>query len=102
MKKHSYLVAAALALLYVTVAAAQQGQHPMLACCGHQGGPALPDMSSCEQLRQQQAQHTNMPMLPAEQKLLELLRTDTEMRHEFVSIAADQVVDKMIVCGMIH
>ena len=30
MKKHSYLVAAALALLYVTVAAAQQGQHPML------------------------------------------------------------------------
>jgi hypothetical protein len=101
MKKHSYLVAAALALLYVTVAAAQQGQHPMLDAVATKVAQHY-QTSSCEQLRQQQAQHTNMPMLPAEQKLLELLRTDTEMRHEFVSIAADQVVDKMIVCGMIH
>ena len=33
---------------------------------------------------------------------MELLRTDPEMRHEFVGIAADRVVDKMIQCGMIH
>jgi hypothetical protein len=101
MKKHFYRVGAVLALLYVTVAAAQQGQHPMLDAVASKVVQHY-QTTSCDQLRQAQAQHTNMPMLPAEQKLLELLRTDPEMRHEFVSIAADQVVDKMIVCGMIH
>ena len=32
---------------------------------------------------------------------MEMLRTDEGMRHEFVSIVADQVVDKLIQCGMI-
>ncbi len=100
MKKSSYLFAA-LALLYVTVAAAQQGQHPMLDALANKVVQKY-QTSNCEQLRQQQAQHANMPMSPGEQKLMELLRTDPEMRHEFVGIAADQVVDKMIQCGMIH
>jgi hypothetical protein len=30
-----------------------------------------------------------------------MLRTDPQMRHEFVGIVADQVVDKLIQCGMI-
>jgi hypothetical protein len=101
MKKYSYLFAAAIALLYVTAAAAQQGPHPILDAAAKKVVQHY-QTSSCEQLRQQQAQHANVPMSPAEQKLMELLRTDPEMRHEFVSIAADQVVDKMIQCGMIH
>jgi len=32
---------------------------------------------------------------------MELLRTDPQMRHEFVGIVADQVVDKLIQCSMI-
>jgi hypothetical protein len=101
MKKYCYLVATALALLYVTVATAQQGQHPILDALANKVVQHY-QTSNCDQLRQGQAQHANMPMSPGEQKLLELLRTDPEMRHEFVSIAADQVVDKMIQCGMIH
>jgi hypothetical protein len=40
-------------------------------------------------------------MSPGEQKLVELLRTDPQMRHEFIGIVADRVVDKMVQCGMI-
>jgi hypothetical protein len=41
------------------------------------------------------------PPAPAEQKAMELLRTDPEMRHEFVGIVADPVVDQLIQWGMI-
>jgi hypothetical protein len=102
MRKFCYLAAAALALFYATGAAAPQGQHPVLDAVANKVVQHY-QTSSCEQLRQQQqAQQAGIAMMPAEQKLLEVLRTDPEMRHEFVSIAADQVVDKMIQCGMIH
>jgi hypothetical protein len=32
---------------------------------------------------------------------MEMLKTDMQMRHEFVGIVADPVVDKLIQCGMI-
>jgi hypothetical protein len=48
---------------------------------------------------QQKAQKT--PPSAGELKAMEMLRTDPQMRHEFVSIVADQVVDKLIQCGMI-
>jgi hypothetical protein len=41
------------------------------------------------------------PPSAGEQKAMEMLKTDATMRHEFVGIVADQVVDKLIQCGMI-
>jgi hypothetical protein len=95
MKKSSLLTAAALALLYVTVAAAQ---HPVLDAVANKV-VAKYQSSSCQQLMQQKAQ--KQPPSVGEQKAMELLRTDPTMRHEFVGIVADQVVDKLIQCGMI-
>ena len=95
MIKRSYLFAAAIALLYVTVAAAQ---HPILDAVAKKV-VAKYQSSTCQQLMQQKAQ--KQPPSPAEQKAMEMLRTDEGMRHEFVSIVADQVVDKLIQCGMI-
>jgi hypothetical protein len=95
MKKSSLLTAAALALLYVTVAAAQ---HPVLDAVANKV-VAKYQSSSCQQLMQQKAQ--KQPPSAGEQKAMELLRTDPTMRHEFVGIVADQVVDKLIQCGMI-
>jgi hypothetical protein len=95
MKKRSYLSAAALGLLYVTFATAQ---HPVLDQVANKV-VAKYQSSSCQQLMQQKAQ--NNPPSPGEQKVMELLRTDPQMRHEFVGIVADQVVDKLIQCGMI-
>lgn len=57
------------------------------------------ESSTCEQLMQAKAQ--KKPPSPGEQKAMEMLRTDPEMRHEFVGIVADQVVDKLIQFGMI-
>jgi hypothetical protein len=95
MTKRSYLLAAALALFYVSGAAAQ---HPILDAVANKV-VAKYQSSTCQQLMQSKAQ--KQPPSPAEQKAMEMLRTDAEMRHEFVGIVADQVVDKLIQCGMI-
>jgi len=95
MTKHSYLLALLIALLYVTFAAAQ---HPALDAVANKVVQKY-QTSTCEQLMQQKAQR--QPPTPMEQKAMELLRTDPQMRHEFVSIVADSVVDKLIQCSMI-
>ena len=95
MIKRFYVFAAALTLLYVTVAAAQ---HPVLDAVANKVVQKY-QTSSCEQLMQAKAQ--KKPPSPGEQKAMEMLRTDATMRHEFVGIVADQVVDKLIQCGMI-
>lgn len=94
-KRSSVLVAAALTLLYVTFAAAQ---HPVLDAVANKVVQKY-QSSTCEQLMQAKAQKA--PPSAEEQKAMEMLRTDPAMRHEFVSIVADQVVDKLIQCGMI-
>jgi hypothetical protein len=93
MKKRTYLYAAAIALLYVTVAAAQ---HPVLDAVANKVVTKY-QTSTCQQLMQQKGQ----PPSAGEQKAMEMLKTDPTMRHEFVGIVADQVVDKLIQCGMI-
>lgn len=95
MIKRSYLFATALTLLYVTVAAAQ---HPVLDAVANKV-VAKYQTSTCAQLMAAKAQ--KQPPSPGEQKAMEMLKTDPTMRHEFVSIVADQVVDKLIQCGMI-
>ena len=94
MMKRSYL-AVALALLYVTIAAAQ---HPILDAVANKVVQKY-QTSTCAQLMMAKAQKA--PPSPGEQKVLEMLKTDPAMRHEFVGIVADQVVDKLIQCGMI-
>jgi hypothetical protein len=93
--KHSCLFAVPLALLYVTVATAQ---HPVLDAVANKV-VAKYQSSTCQQLMMQKAQ--KQPPSAGEQKAMELLKTDPAMRHEFVGIVADQVVDKLIQCGMI-
>jgi hypothetical protein len=95
MIKRSYVFALAITLLYVTVSAAQ---HPVLDAVANKVVQKY-QTSSCEQLMQAKAQ--KKPPSPGEQKAMEMLRTDATMRHEFVGIVADQVVDKLIQCGMI-
>jgi len=95
MTKHSYLLASVIVLLYLSFAAAQ---HPVLDAVANKVVQKY-QTSSCEQLMQQKAQR--QPPSPGEQKAMDLLRTDPQMRHEFVGIVADAVVDKLIQCGMI-
>jgi hypothetical protein len=95
MTKNVCLFAVVFTLLYVTVATAQ---HPVLDAVANKV-VAKYQTSTCAQLMQQKAQ--KQAPSPGEQKAMEMLRTDPQMRHEFVGIVADQVVDKLIQCGMI-
>lgn len=95
MKKPPYQIGLMVTFLYVAFATAQ---HPVLDAVANRVVQKY-QSSSCEQLMMQKAQR--QPPSAAEQKAMEMLRTDPQMRHEFVGIVADTVVDKLIQCGMI-
>lgn len=57
--------------------------------------------SSCEQLMQQKAQKKGEPPSPQEQKAMQMLRSDPQMRAEFINRVAAPIANKMFECGMI-
>lgn len=73
-------------------------QHPVLDAVANKVVQKY-QTSSCQQLMLKKS--GECPTISGEQKAMEMLRTDPQMRHEFVAIVADQVVDKLIECGMI-
>jgi hypothetical protein len=95
MTKHSWLFVLVLALFYVTVAIAQ---HPVLDAVANKVVTKY-QTSTCQQLMMSKAQKA--PPSAGEQRAMDMLKTDATMRHEFVGIVADPVVDKLIQCGMI-
>jgi len=57
--------------------------------------------STCEQLWQQKAQKGKTPESPMEQKALEVLKADPQMRQTFINKIAAPIANKMFECGMI-
>ena len=57
--------------------------------------------ATCEQLWQERAQKGKKPELPMEQKALEMLKSDPQMRQAFISKVAAPIANKMFECGMI-
>ncbi len=57
--------------------------------------------SSCEQLWQEKASKRNKPKPEAEQKFIQLMRTDPALRADFINRVAAPIVNKMFECGMI-
>ena len=55
--------------------------------------------SSCEQLMQKRAQKG--PPSPEEQKVIQMLRNDPQMRQAFINKIAAPIANKMFDCGMI-
>ena len=55
--------------------------------------------STCEQLWQEKAQKKPKPEM--EQKLIQTLRNDPQMRTEFINRVAAPIANKMFQCGMI-
>jgi hypothetical protein len=55
--------------------------------------------STCEQLWAKKSQ--NAPPKPEEQKLIQLLHNDPQMRAEFINRIAAPIANKMFECGMI-
>ena len=106
MNKTSHIFTACLALLVVLLAGAYAKkaharapqQYPILDAAAAKVVQKY-QTSSCEQLWAKKAQ--NAPPKPEEQKLIQLLRNDPQMRTEFINRVAAPVVNKMFECGMI-
>ena len=57
--------------------------------------------STCEQLAQERAQAKGKPKSPQEQRAIQLLRQDPNMRAAFVNKVAAPIANKLFECGMI-
>ena len=57
--------------------------------------------STCEQLWQERAQKGKKPESPMEQRALEMLKSDPQMRSAFINKVAAPIANKMFECGMI-
>ena len=57
--------------------------------------------ATCEQLWQERAQKGKTPESPMEQRALEMLKSDAQMRAAFINKIAAPIANKMFECGMI-
>ena len=57
--------------------------------------------ATCEQLWQERAQKGKKPESPMEQRALEMLKSDPQMRKAFIDKVAAPIANKMFECGMI-
>ena len=91
--RRSYLITLAFALLFAGVARAQ---FPVLDAIADKVIQKY-QSSTCEQLWQQKG----APKPPMEQKAIQMLRNEPQMRLAFINRVAAPVANKMFECGMI-
>ena len=94
MVKRASLLAAILIVSYWAVARAQQ--HPMVDAVASKVIQKY-QQSSCQDLWTKK----NEPKSPQEQKAIELLRNDPQVRTEFLNRVAAPIANKMFECGLI-
>ena len=94
MNKRPYACAGALILLYLSLAGAQQ--YPVLDMVANKVIQKY-QQASCEQLWQQKSQ----PKSAHEQKVIQLLKNDPQMRTAFINQVAAPIANKMFECGMV-
>ena len=106
MNKSLNVVTASLALLsllalsaYSKKAQAQAPQHYPIVDAVAEKIVQKYQASTCEQLWEKRSQKA--PPKPEEQRAIQLLRNDPQMRAEFINKVAPPIVNKMFECGMI-
>ncbi len=89
-----------ISLLALTLAGGTyaQEQHPLLDQAANKVIQKYQN-STCQQLWAERA--NKQPPSPAEQKFIELLKTDPQMRTLFINKVAAPIANKMFECGMI-
>jgi hypothetical protein len=94
MTKHYGLFAFLLVLLYVGIAGAQE--YPIMNMMADKVIQKY-QQSSCQDLWQKKGK----PKSAQEQKAIQLLRGDPQMRQAFIDKVAPPIANKMFECGMI-
>ncbi len=95
MSNRFYLCGMTLALLYLGTASAQ---NPIMDAIANKIIQKY-QTATCEQLYQQKA--AKAPPRPAEQKAIQMLKGDPQMRAAFINKIAPPIANKMFDCGMI-
>jgi|SRR5271167_1937608 len=95
MKKRSYVFGLTAVLLFLAAASAQ---FPIMDQVANKIIQKY-QTSSCEQLYQEKA--AKKQPTPAEQRAIQLLRGDPQMRAAFINKVAPPIANKMFDCGMI-
>ena len=95
MSKRSYVFGLAMTLLYLGAASAQ---YPIMDMVANKI-IAKYQTSTCEQLYQAKAQKQQPG--PGEQKAIQMLHNDPQMRAAFIAKVAPPIANKMFDCGMI-
>lgn len=95
--KLTLISSGATALLYATLVSAQQ--YPIMEKVADKI-VAKYQQSSCEQLKEEKAKPKEPPNAQ-EQKVVELLKNDPQMRKAFIDKIAAPIANKMFECGMI-
>ncbi|MBV8068502.1 MAG: hypothetical protein JO270_01255 [Acidobacteriaceae bacterium] len=96
MKRLTIVSGALAVLLAVTFAVAQQ--YPIMDKIANKVVMKY-QQSSCEELMQKRANRA--PPSPEEQRAIQLLRNDPQMRQAFINRIAAPIANKMFECGMI-
>ena len=97
MKKHAALLAAVAATF---LAGAAHAQFPVMDAVADKVVQKYQN-STCEQLWQEKAQKQNKPQPEMEQRAVQILRNDPQMRAAFFQRISAPIVNKMFECGMI-
>jgi len=97
MTKRSTLLAALAATL---VAGSAYAQYPIM---DRVAGKVIEkyQTSTCQQLWQEKAQGQGQPKPEMEQRAIQMLQQDPQMRQAFFDKVAAPIVNKMFECGMI-
>lgn len=97
MNKHFMRLAALSALLITGTA---QAQYPIM---DRVAGKVIQkyQTASCEQLWQEKVQGQGQPKPEMEQRAIQMLQQDPQMRQAFFNEVAAPIVNKMFECGMI-
>ena len=99
MLRRAYLLAFVPLLLHVGMASAQES-FPIMEQVAQKVIQKY-QTSSCQQLAQQKSQPPTGQKAQMEQRAIQLLRNDPQMRTEFLNRVAAPIANKLFECGMI-
>jgi hypothetical protein len=99
MIRRFYLLAFVSVLLHVGMASAQES-FPIMEKIAQKVIEKY-QTSSCQQLAQQKSQPPSGQKAQMEQRAIQMLRNDPQMRTEFLNRVAAPIANKMFECGMI-
>jgi hypothetical protein len=100
MLRHAYLFALVSVLLPLSLASAQGSQYPIMEKIAQKVVQKY-QTSSCQQLAQKKSQPPTGQEAQMEQRAIQMLRNDPQMRTEFLNRVAAPIANKLFECGMI-